>query len=227
MSLRSLLSAGALVASVASFAACADVAPMGVADDHSAHLSAPSTARGRDGAAIGTTLGWGGGKVISFHYNKPFFCAEPTASLADSKCKLGEEPAAAPRPGKVPVLYVTVPLFALNNPQTLQCPVAGDCINHPSTFDLTAIEAIVGPGAGNALLPAHSHVVGDDDVSRQGPNAGWWEIEVVGVPSQAAWDELVAGRSLRTIRALQSRGAVTGDIPTNLFLFFSVNKSGV
>lgn len=227
MSLRSLFSAAVLTAGVLSATACSDSAPTGVAEDHSAHLSALAASQGRNGAEIGTTLGWADGKVVSFHYNKPFFCAEPTASLASSKCKLGEEPAATPRPGQLPVLYVTVPLFALNNPETLQCPVAGNCINHPSTIDLTAIESIVGPGAGNALLPPHSHVVGDDDMSRQGPNAGWWEIEVVGVPTQAAWDELVAGRSLRTVRALQSRGAVTGDIPTNLFLFFSVNKSGV
>jgi hypothetical protein len=49
---------------------------------------------------------------------------------------------------------------------------------------------------------------------------------VIGLPAQAAWNELVAGKSLRTVRALQARGAVTGDLPTNLFLFFSVNKSG-
>lgn len=230
MSLRSLLASGALLAGALSVSACSDTAPTGVADDHAAHMAASlasSTSQGRDGAEIGTTLGWGDGKTISFHYNKPFFCAEPTASLADSKCKLGEEPADAPRGGKIPVLYVTVPLFALNNPETLQCPTAGSCINHPSTIDLTAIESIVGPGAGNALLPPHSHVVGDDDTKRQGANAGWWEIEVVGVPTQEAWDELVAGKSLRTLRALQDRAAVTGDIPTNLFLFFSVNKSGV
>ncbi len=223
MSLRALLSTPLAVIGAFSLVACADGPTAAV--DHSAHLAAMNS--GRNGAEIGQTLGWADGKTITFHYNKPFFCAEPTASQADSKCILGEEPADAPRGGKIPVLYVTVPLFALNNPETLQCPTAGSCINHPSTIDLSVIESIVGPGAGNALLPPHSHVVGDDDMKRQGANAGWWEIEVVGVPTQAAWDELVAGRSLRTIRKLQAEEKVTGDLPTNLFLFFSVNKTGV
>ena len=51
-----------------------------------------AVARGRNGAEIGQTLGWGDGKTITFHYNKPFFCGSPTASQADSKCILGEEP---------------------------------------------------------------------------------------------------------------------------------------
>ena len=225
MKYRFLPTAGTLLASVFAVSACSDTTPTSISEAHSAHFSAAG--QGRAGAEIGNTLGWSDGKTVSFHYNMPFFCAKPTASLADSKCKLGEEPAAFPRGGEIPVLYVTVPLFALNNPETLQCPTAGSCINHPNTIDLTAIESIVGPGAGNALLPPHSHVVGDDDVTRQGANAGWWEIEVVGVPTQAAWNELVAGKSLRTVRDLQARSAVTGDIPTNLFLFFSVNKSGV
>ncbi len=224
MTLRSLITTSLAVAGAFALSACSDAPTEAV--DHAAHM-AELAKSGRNGAEIGQTLGWGDGKTITFHYNKPFFCGSPTASQADSKCILGEEPGSTPRGGEIPVLYVTVPLFALNNPETLQCPTAGNCINHPSTIDLSVIESIVGPGAGNALLPPHSHVVGDDDMTRQGANAGWWEIEVVGVPTQAAWDELVAGKSLRTIRKLQSESKVTGDLPTNLFLFFSVNKSGV
>jgi hypothetical protein len=214
----------AIVATLATITlgACADVAPT-AAMDHSEH-GAVMASSGRNGAEIGRTDGWADGKTVTFHYNKPFFCAEPTASQASSKCILGEEPSTDPRHGKIPVLYVTVPLGFTPATSTLQCPVAGQCINHPSTIDLSPV---FGAGTSNALLPPHSHVVGDDDMNRQGPNAGWWEIEVVGITSQTAWDALVAGKSLRTVRTLQGNGSATGDIPTNLFLFFSVNKSGM
>lgn len=228
--LHSLRTAGLLLAGALAFTACSDSSPTAVASDHSLHDATASAARsggsnsGRNGAEIGTTGGWSDGRTVSFHYNKPFFCASPTASKATSGCILGEEPASAPRGGNIPVLYVMVPLFAGVDPATLQCPTAGNCINHPSTMDLSPV---FGAGTENALLPPHSHIVGDDDQTRQGANAGWWEIEVVGVTTQAAWDTLVREKSLRSVRRLQAlpQGGLTGDIPTNLFLFFSVNKS--
>ncbi|HYW30241.1 MAG TPA: hypothetical protein VE869_01960 [Gemmatimonas sp.] len=230
MSLRSRCTPVLLLAGVLSVTACSDNSPTALADDHSAHFAAAASASasasnsGRNGAEIGTTGGWSDGKTITFHYNKPFFCATPTASGATSGCILGEEPASAPRGGKIPVLYVMVPLFPGVDPATLQCPTAGSCINHPSTIDLSPV---FGPGTENALLPPHSHIVGDDDEKKQGANAGWWEIEVVGVTSPAAWNTLVQEKSLRAVRRLQASatGGLTGDIPTNLFLFFSVNKA--
>ena len=90
--------------------------------------------------------------------------------------------------------------------------MSGECINHPGTLDLSAV---FGPGTENAALPPHSHVV---DVK----HGGWWELEVVGVTRAEAWEQLVAGKSLDTVRELQAAGTATGDIPTNSFLFFNV-----
>src|SRR5438046_7655971 len=77
---------------------------------------------------------------------------------------------------------------------TLQCPVVGHCINHPSTIDLSRV---FGAGTENAPLPAHSHVV--DQVE-----GNWWELHVIGVKDPATWDQVVAGKSLAAVRALQA-----------------------
>jgi hypothetical protein len=45
---------------------------------------------------------------------------------------------------------------------------------------------------------------------------------VVGVTSQDAWDRILAGKDLATVRELQQEGLATGDIPSNLFIFFNV-----
>jgi hypothetical protein len=165
------------------------------------------------GAEKGFTDGWYDGRTVQFFYNKNFFCKEPPASAAPSDCEAGAEPEVTPRPGNIPVLYVMVPVGIEVPQSTLQCPVAGSCINHPSTIDLSRV---FGAGAASVLLPPHSHIV---DV-KQG---GWWEIEVVGVTSLDTWNQVVAGKDLSTVRRLQAAGAgITGDIPSNLFLFFSV-----
>ena len=200
--------------------ACSDTpAPTG-AEAHALH---GMSANARGGAEIGRTDGWADGKTVTFHYNKPFFCAPGSSSKdAATGCILGEEPRSAPRKGAIPVVYVAVPLGFDVAKSTLQCPEAGACINHPSTIDLSPV---FGPGTEQAPLPPHSHVIGDEGAGNKG---GWWEIEVVGITSPAAWDRLVAGKSLETLRAIQasSEGGATGDIPTNLFLFFSANPSG-
>lgn len=162
-------------------------------------------------AEMGTTGGWLDGEFVTFFYNKPFFCAEPPSSGADSGCEVGEEAITPPRGGNIPVLYVMTPIGF--DPGNLQCPVAGSCINHPSTIDLSRI---FGAGAENAPLPPHSHIV---DVAQ----GGWWELEVIGVTDPAIWAEIEAGKSLETVRELQAAGVgITGDIPTNTYLFFSV-----
>ena len=164
------------------------------------------------GAPHGTTDGWFRGETVTFFYNKPFFCAQPPTSAATSGCEVGDDAQIPPRPGPIPTLYVLVPLGITVDPATLQCPVAGRCINHPSTVDLTRI---LGPGAGNVLLPPHSHVV--DEM-----HGGWWKIEVIGVTDPDAWNRIAQAKSLAAVRAEQAAGNATGDIGTNLYLFFQV-----
>ncbi|MER3398747.1 MAG: hypothetical protein C4315_12330 [Chloroflexota bacterium] len=164
------------------------------------------------GAPHGTTDGWFRGKTVTFFYNKPFFCAQPPTSGASSGCEVGADAKLVPRPGPIPTLYVLVPLGFSPDPATLQCPVAGNCINHPQTIDLSRI---FGPSAANVLLPPHSHVVDES-------HGGWWKIEVIGVTDLAAWNRIAAAKSLEAVRAEQAAGKATPDIGTNLFLFFQV-----
>jgi hypothetical protein len=180
-------------------------------------VNASPALAGHDSAAgdeRGTTGGWYDGRTVTFKYPKGFFCKEPPSSGATSHCELGAEAETPPRPGSdIPVLYVMTPLGFRPDASTLQCPLVGSCINHPSTIDLSRV---FGAGTENAALPAHSHIV---DVAK----GGWWEIEVIGVTSPEVWDQVVEAKSLDGVRALQQAGVgITGDIPTNLFLFFNV-----
>ena len=193
-----------LLALVALFAAAA--ATLTASGAQAGHNSAA-------GDAKGVTGGWLDGRTVEFFYPKGFFCKEPPTSGATSNCELGGEAATAPRSGDIPVLYVMTPLGFSPSSSTLQCPVVGSCINHPSTID---VSRIFGAGTENFALPAHSHIV---DVAK----GGWWEIEVIGVTDPAVWAEIVEGKSLDRVRELQAAGVgITGDIPTNLFLFFNV-----
>ncbi|TVP58961.1 MAG: hypothetical protein EA351_02555 [Gemmatimonadales bacterium] len=203
------------------------IAAVGCADDHTptspesltaidAHSPRGHMHGANQGVEVGTTAGWFQGEVVTFIYNQPFDCPLPLEdggmAGSDSNCVLGSATADAPRGGDDPVVYVTVPLFEDTEGITLHCPVAGDCINHPSTIDLSRV---FGAGTENALLPPHSHVV---DVKR----GGWWEIEVNGVTTREAWDAIERERSLDEIRVQQALGTVTPDLDTNLFLFFNV-----
>jgi hypothetical protein len=186
--------------------------PPALTASHDAHM----------GAEVGFTDGWQDGKTVSFFYTKPFFCDLTTESGAPSGCEVGEDGNVDPRPGKIPVLYVMTPTGFRPAESTLQCPVVGSCINHPSTIDLSRV---FGPGSANVPLPAHSHIIDSDldESQANGGQAGFWEINVIGVSSPAVWDQIVAGKSLATVRALQAKGVgITGDIPSNAYLYFSV-----
>src|SRR5262245_40386947 len=175
-----------------------------------AHSSAAEAAQ----APHGFTAGWLDGQTVEFFYTKDFFCQPPPTSGAPSQCEVGEDGMLEPRPGPIPTLYVMTPLGFRPAENTLHCPIVGSCINHPSTIDLSRIG-----GPSDAPLPAHSHVI-------DRKHGGWWELEVIGVKSPAVWDEIVAGKSLDTVRALQAADlagrTITGDIPTNTYLFFNV-----
>src|SRR5439155_1327689 len=130
--------------------------------------------------------------------------------------KLGSDGTADPRPGNIPTLFVMTPIGFRPAEATLQCPIVGHCINHPSTIDLSRV---FGAGTENAPLPAHSHIVDQAE-------GNWWELDVVGVKDRATWDQIVAGKNLPTVQPLQaadpSGAKITGDIPTNVYLFFDV-----
>ena len=204
------------------------VALGGCIDQRMPSVSAPNTAsqdqsfNAHDDALFGFTDGWENGTTVSFFYSKPFFCAQPPSSAAPSGCEVGEDGTVDPRPGKIPFLFVMTPVGFRPADATLQCPVVGNCINHPSTIDLSRV---FGPSKADVLLPAHSHIIDSSlpESQASGGQAGWWEIIVIGVSDPGVWDQIVAGKSLATVRALQAKGVgITGDIRSNAYLFFDV-----
>lgn len=178
----------------------------------------PSFAHNKQGdAEFGFTGGWLDGETVQFFYHKNFFCRPPAADGlpigSSTDCELGSDATVNPRPGNIPVLYVMTPLGFRPDEATLQCPVVGQCINHPSTLD---VSRVFGPGTEDFPLPAHSHIV-------EQASGNWWVLEVIGVTDPAIWDEVVEGKSLARVRELQADGVgITGDIPTNTYLFFNV-----
>src|SRR2546427_9126258 len=61
---------------------------------------------------------------------------------------------------------------------------------------------LFGPGAANAPLPAHSHIV--DQVE-----GNWWELHVIGVKDPATWDQIVAGRDRKSTRLNSSHSQIS------------------
>jgi len=169
---------------------------------------------GSAGDVHGFTAGWLNGQTVQFFYTRDFFCEPPPNSGAPSQCEVGEDGGTDPRPGMIPTLFVMTPLGFRPDASTLQCPIVGSCINHPSTIDLSRIG-----GPADAPLPAHSHIINE-------MHGGWWELEVIGVKNEATWDQIVAGKSLATVRSLQAADPlaknITADIRTNAYLFFNV-----
>jgi hypothetical protein len=168
-------------------------------------------------ARVGTTRGWYRGHTVTFRYSKNFFCRRPPHSKAASHCELGANYQRIPA-GEFDPLYVVVPIGFTPNKATLQCPTPGRCIDHPNRIDLTRV---FGSGTGNALLPPHSHVV----TTAAGGDPEWWNVDVVGVSSRSAWHRIVTHKSYQAIQRMRNHGNkhVTSNIPTNLFLYFSVS----
>lgn len=167
-------------------------------------------------AMVGNTAGWINGRTATFHYTKNFFCETPPTSGATSKCELGATYDAIPAKAFDP-LYVIVPLGFTPKADTLQCPTPGKCIDHPNTIDLSRV---FGAGTENALLPPHSHIVTTNNMMQ----GEWWNVIVVGVKSQYVWNQVVSAKSYDEVQKQRRNNSanITDNIPTNLFLFFSV-----
>ena len=178
----------------------------------------------RQGAQSDFTPGWFKGKTVQFFYHtNNFFCRTPVADGqpvgSTSMCEVGSDGTVDPRPGGAkPTLFVMTPLGFRPDESTLHCPIVGQCINHPSTIDLSRL---FGPSEANAPLPAHSHII--DTIT-----GNWWELKVVGVKDLTTWNEVVAGKSLATVRSLQAADPnavhITADNDTNTYLFFEVQR---
>ena len=207
--LAGLLAGGLALASGTAFASSS--APSGSMTGMAGMAAAGSHGR------VGSTKGFYDGHTVRFYYTRNFRCAQPPASKASSRCEGGTNYTQTPARSFDP-LYVIVPLGFTPPARTLQCP-AGRCIDHPHTIDLTSV---LGAGTGNVPLPAHSHIV----ATANSGQSEWWNVDVVGVKSLSAWDKLISAKSDRELQYLQRHDSakVTGNITTNLFLYFAVRR---
>jgi len=205
IALAGLLTAGLALASGTAFASTSS----------SSSSMAGMTSSSSSHAARGFTKGFYAGHTVRFYYSKNFSCKQPPASTASSKCEGGTNYTQTPASTFDP-LYVIVPLGFTPPKSTLQCP-AGRCIDHPHTIDLTSV---LGSGTGNLTLPAHSHIVATNN-SHQ---SEWWNIDIVGVKSLSTWNKLIRSKNAHELQYLQraKSSTITGNIPTNLFLYFAV-----
>jgi hypothetical protein len=212
LALAGMLAAGVALASGTAFASSGSSAASTSASSMSGMQMTSSNWHGRH---VGFTKGWYHGHTVRFFYSKNFSCLSPPASKASSNCEAGTNYTQTPANTFDP-LYVIVPLGFTPPKSTLQCK-AGHCIDHPSTIDLSAV---LGSSAGNVPLPAHSHIVATNNRHQ----SEWWNVDVVGVKNLASWNKIVHAKSDRELQRLQRTDSanVTGNIPTNLFLYFSV-----
>lgn len=115
--------------------------------------------------------------------------------------------------------------------QGIQCPLAGNCIDHPTTIDLSALYPTlqklnaVPPGVtsasdlDNAPLTPHSHVI----YNRNNDLPEWWNVVVVPVTSQAGFNSVIAttdASQLQTLASDSTSGVAAAGVPTNVFLYF-------
>jgi hypothetical protein len=189
---------------------------------------------GRGIGESGMTLANYKGLTLSFTYSKGFFCDTSVASSASSACEAGAMYNSLPPAAEhIDPLYITVPLGFTIPMNMLQCPDTLVCVDHPGTIDLSRLEPALKPLYPNLtdaqltailknfVVPGHDHFIDNTN----GGNPEWWDVKVVGVTSPATYAAIQARHSLGYIRQLINAHDpnVVGPIPTNLFLYFSVN----
>jgi hypothetical protein len=167
---------------------------------------------------VGTTPGWYDGHTVKFTYSKNFICKQPPASKASSGCEAGNDYEGVPASQFDP-LYVMVPLGFTPPKSTLACPTPGHCVDHPSTIDLSAVFG--SSSYNNVKLPAHSHII----TTLNSKKPEWWNVVVIGVTNRSTWNEIAAAKSYAKVGILRRHGdkALTGNITTNLFLYFKAS----
>lgn len=171
---------------------------------------------------IGLTHGYYDGSTVNFLYTANFYCDPGVSSKATTGCEAGAKYSKLPPDAAAqdPV-YIVVPLgFKAPN---LQCPMTGNCIDHPATMDLTRLASTLDPilhttPAQLADAPAspHTHILND----RNNNLPEWWNVVVVGATSQAAYDKATATKSYAGLKSMEGKNGLTAEVPTNIFLYF-------
>lgn len=176
---------------------------------------------------LGLTHGYYDGHVVNFLYTANFWCDHSVTSKAKTGCEAGATYNHLPPDAtSQDTLYIPTPL-GFTPSQGLQCPTSGNCIDHPSTVDVSALYPVLKPllhltsasQLDNAALSPHSHVI----YTRNDNLPEWWNVVVVPVTSQAGFNRVIATTSQAQLAAdLGKDGVYTSTVPTNVFLYFQV-----
>jgi hypothetical protein len=219
------------MAVLAASAAVAVAGGVGVAVASTSGTPSNAVGAGRGINEFGMTKAFHSGKALSFTYTKGFFCDTTVSSAASSKCEAGASYKKPPAKQFDP-LYITVPLGFSQPMNMLDCPSTLICVDHPGTIDLSRLEPALKPlypkltdkqltaALKNYAVPGHDHFITDTN----GGKPEWWDVQIVGVTSPKTYAAIRSHKSFAYIQQLikQKNKNVVGPIPSNLFLFFSV-----
>lgn len=186
---------------------------------------------GRGVNEFGMTSAYYDGVPLRFSYTRGFFCDTTVQAASSTHCEAGARYKVAPAKNFDP-LYITVPL-GFTQSMMMDCPATLVCVDHPGTIDLARLEPALKPlypnltdeqltkALMNAPTPAHDHFI--TTTNRGKPE--WWDVRVIGVTSQSDYQDIIDHGSVAYIQKLikDKDPNVLGPIPTNLFLYFSVN----
>jgi hypothetical protein len=214
-------------------AAVAVLGGLGIAEATTGSTPSNAVSRGHGVNEFGMTEAFLKGKGADFTYTKGFFCDTSVTAAASTGCEAGAGYNKAPAKDFDP-LYITVPLGFDQPMHMLDCPNGLICVDHPGTMDLTRLEPALKPlypkltdaqltaALKNFPVPGHDHFI----TTANGGKAEWWDVQVIGVTSPATYDAIRAHKSFGYIQKLlrDKDKNVLGPIPTNLFLFFGVEK---
>ncbi|HEY1761110.1 MAG TPA: hypothetical protein VGG17_00825 [Acidimicrobiales bacterium] len=214
-------------------ASVAIVVAGGVGVAAAANTPAPASNAMQKGMGIneyGMTKSFFNGGTVSFTYSKGYYCDKSVTSGASSGCEAGANYKVPPASSFDP-LYITVPLGFTVPMASMECPAALVCVDHPGTIDLSRLEpdlkalyptmtaAQLTAALKNSATPGHEHFITTQD----GGKAEWWDVKVIGVTSLAEWNAINAHKSFTYLNQQVNAKKTTPIIPTNLFLYFSVN----
>ena len=205
----------------------------GVGIAAAANTSAPASNAMQKGMGInefGMTKSFFDGHTVSFTYSKGYYCDKSVTSGASSGCEAGAEFKVPPAKSFDP-LYITVPLGFTVPTMSMECPSGLVCVDHPGTIDLSRLEPALKPlypqytvaqltaALKDSATPGHEHFI----TTQNGGQAEWWDVKVVGITKLSVWNAINAHQSFSFLNQEVSKKLTTGIIPTNLFLYFSVN----
>jgi len=170
---------------------------------------------------IGFTEAWLNGQTVDLGYSHDFFCQQPPSSGASSQCEAGAGSQSNPPSGPVVSPLRTITPMGFTPPSsTLQCPEAGQCIDHPQTIDLSRL---FGSSSASVTLPRHSHILVDDESFQ----STWWPLVVVDVKTLHAWNRIASRKTIEASDHCQAVGHCAPEAESNAFVFFQVLGPGM